>query len=159
MPSSLQQIVAMSFVYRRIIRVCVALPLVAVFSPIFSKSLLFVLKQCATQDYAMLSLVLTVLFTAAARDQIYRLANSEASLEASLQKNQVRLPMVMFAVACILSRTIIGPILDRLGLSLQWTATGIGFGTAVRVASAMFFLGAFVAARFIGSTSISTYIY
>lgn len=157
---SLHQLVAMAFVYRRVVRICGALPLFMLLFPILSTSVLWALKLCATTDYIMLAIVLTVALTAAGRKQIHRLATSQAVLEASLQKNLVRLPMAMFAVACILSRTIIGPALDRLGLSLQWTASsGMGFATALRVATAMGFLGAFVAARFIGPTSISMSYY
>ena len=154
MPTSLHQIVALTYVYRRMVTVCCALPAATLVFPAASWVTLGLLRQCT--DYGVLAVLLTLFLMAAARNQIHRLVTSKEALEVSLQNNQVRLPLLMFIVSCGISR-VLGPILDRLGLSTMLRlTTGMGISTALRLCVSMSLLGMLVAARFVGPTSIST---
>lgn len=154
MPAQLHQVAAMAFVYRRLVIVTCALPLMMLFSPFVFFVVLGLLRQCT--DFGLLTTALTIILTLAARDQIHRLSNSKEALEASLRKNQVVLPLFMFVLSCVASG-VLGPALDKMGLATMIRTPGsIRIWTAVRLSVAVLLLGMLVAARFVGPTSIST---
>jgi hypothetical protein len=156
MPASVHQVVAAAFVYRRILQAWIRLPLFTLCTPLLIRILQFFLNICATADYALLSILLTVTLTMLARMQIYRLATTEKALKIALHRNQIRLPILMFAASCFLSRRYLGPLLDSKNLLTRLHFFGFQalFVMAMRAATTMLFLGIFVAARFVGSTSI-----
>jgi hypothetical protein len=156
MTATLHQLVAAVFVYRRILQAWIRLPLVTLCAPLLVRVLQFLLNICATADYALLSILLTVVLTMIARLQIYRLATNEKALKIALHRNQFRLPTQMFAASCFLSRRYLGPLLDTMGLlpRLHFFGIKVLSVTALRAATTMLILGIFVAARFYGSTSI-----
>jgi hypothetical protein len=134
-----------------------AFPVLTALLPFFTGSSLFVLNLL-TDGHGMLSLGLTVSFTLGGYHMIHRLAISKESLQSSLDKNEVRLPFVMFIVSCILARFAFGPLVTWCGL-MAWIPTKmITFSGAFRFAFAMALLGVAVVARYIGPASISEYI-
>jgi ABC-type branched-subunit amino acid transport system permease subunit len=155
-PPTLSQVVALTYTYQRIVVVWGAFPVLTALLPFFTGSSLFVLNLL-TDGHGMLSLGLTVFFTLGGYHMIHRLTISKESLQASLDKNEVRLPVVMFIVSCILARFVFGPLVTWCGL-MAWIPTKmITFSGAFRFAFGMALLGIAVVARYIGPASISEY--
>jgi hypothetical protein len=155
-PPTLSQVVALTYTYQRIVVVWGAFPVLIALLPFFTGSSLFVLNLL-TNGHGVLSLGLTVFFTLGGYHMIHRLAISKESLQSSLDKNEVRLPVVMFIVSCILARFVLGPLVTWCGL-MAWIPTKmITFSGAFRFAFGMALLGLAVVARYIGPASISKY--
>jgi hypothetical protein len=155
-PPTLSQVVALTYTYQRIVVVWGAFPVLTMLLPFVMGSSLFVLNHL-TGGHGMISLGLTVFFTLGGYRMIHRLAISKESLQSSLDKNEVRLPVVMFIVSCILARFIFGPLVTWFGL-MPWIPTKmITFSGAFRFAFGMALLGLAVVARYIGPASISEY--
>jgi ABC-type branched-subunit amino acid transport system permease subunit len=155
-PPTLSQVVALTYTYQRIVVVWGAFPVLTALLPFFTASSLFVLNLL-TNGHGVLSLGLTAFFTLGGYHMIHRLAISKESLQSSLDKNEVRLPVVMFIVSCILARFVFGPLVTWCGL-MAWIPTKmITFSGAFRFAFGMALLGLAIVARYIGPASISKY--
>jgi TRAP-type C4-dicarboxylate transport system permease small subunit len=154
-PPTLSQVVALTYTYQRVVVVWGAFPALTALLPFVTGSSLFVLNLL-TDGHGMLSLVLTILFTLGGYNVIHRLA-SKKSLQASLDKNEVRLPVAMFISSCILARFVLGPLVAWLGLTVSIPTKIISFSGAFRFAFGMALLGLAVVARYVGPASISKY--
>jgi len=151
----------MVFVYRRLIFVIGVFPAVAALSPALLWLAATILRLAAG-NHGALCLGLTVASTALLRHQIYRVAPSKAALDFSLQKNQVKLPAVMFLASCIVARRVGElPPVRLLGRVLQSTVSSIlpGPWTFLRVAAAALVAGIFVASRYAGLTGYSKFVF
>jgi len=156
MPTSLDKLVAMVLVYRRIMTVIGVGPLLVVFSP---AAIWFaaVLLHCFT-SYGALTLGLTLGLTEASRRLIipYFIATAPKSkLDAHLRKSHVKIAVCMFIVSCYISKHV-GPLLPAQRLVPDWTFSE-ALSASLRLGLVALIAGLFVTMRYVASFSISKF--
>jgi hypothetical protein len=155
---AMPEMVALLHAYRRLVWTSLAFPLVAVVFPVGFWMSIWLLRCCT--DYGALTMLLWFAFSVYGFSWVRKLASTsitEHALEIALERNRVRLPLFMFAFACVVSNAL-GPMLRRNGLNLpdMTLPIGMGLGAAFRITLAMFVLEILVVLRFFGPWGIST---
>ena len=157
-PPSLGQIAALTLTFRRLISIWGTAPMISIATPFISNAVYFVLNRI-TKNHAILTVLLTVLATVSFRNFIHSAAPTQKAARESLEKSRTWLPLSMFLAAAFLMRCV-GPILGntfRITPLLTWSPR-ISFSAAFRLAVGMALLGLAVVARYVGPSSVGTFL-
>lgn len=151
---NLSQIVALSFIYKRLLKSCFVLPCIAIFTPVVWKLTCIVCDRI-TANHSLLSLTLTTYSTFLTRRLIWRSAPSKEAASKSLEKTEFKLPFLLFLGSVLFIRFFVVPLEATFGLKniLQWSPT-IPFFSAMRLAIGMSLLSLSVISRFVGPASV-----
>jgi hypothetical protein len=154
---SLHQIAAFTVVYRKLVYCWGAPPLVVIVAP-FLLNVIMHMINWVTGGYGAASCFVFAVTTVAAFHLISRLSSSKKSLEVSLARNVVRLPLGVFVASCMMVKYLIGPMFQWLfGLSLSWSPAPLASSvpTQFNIAFVLGLLGFAVVFRYVGPQSIS----
>lgn len=157
-PPSLFQVIALAWTYRRLVRVWSYGPLRAVVVPTIAVGI-FGLFNWLLGGLAVVVLLQTWGLVELTDRIVRALATSKESLDASLSKNVLRVPLVAFLGSCWTTFYLVGPFfrglrLDVLAWSFPPKAMLHTLTLSLRVAVAMALLGLAVVGRYIGPNSI-----
>lgn len=159
MPTSLDKLVAMVMVYRRIMTVIGVGPLLVAFSPAVVWFAAFLLR-CFT-SYVALTLGLTLGLTEASRRLFiphFIATAPKFKLEVHLRKHLAKIAVCMFVLSCYVSKYV-GPLLPtEQSLFPDWTFSE-ALSASLRLGLVALIAGLFVTLRYVASFSISKFSY
>lgn len=154
---NLSQIVALGVTYRHIMNATLRFPALVIATPLVLKVVCF-LADGLTKNHSVLTLILTILLTAYAR-QVGRMSAPSAKVaEETLARFRLRIPSSIFVLIALIMRYGIARIEEPLGLTkaLTWSPS-FSFGLAIRLAIGMFLLSIAVIVQYVGPASVGEF--